>query len=106
MAQRAIDLGFYISISGPITYKNARELPEIVRALPLDRILVETDCPYLTPQPYRGKRNEPVNVLLVAERIAAIRGASLEQVAEATTANARRLFEFEGQEWESVSPQT
>jgi TatD DNase family protein len=94
MAQRAIDLGFYISISGPVTYKNARQLPEIVRALPLDRLLVETDCPFLAPEPYRGKRNEPAYTRLVAERIAELRGIPLDDLARATTANARRLFEL------------
>ncbi|HSR34189.1 MAG TPA: TatD family hydrolase [Anaerolineae bacterium] len=94
MAERAMDLGFYISISGPVTYKNARELPEIVQALPLERLLVETDCPFLTPHPYRGKRNEPAYVRLVAERIAELRGMSFDALALATTANARRLFEL------------
>lgn len=92
MAERAMELGFYISISGPVTYKNARHLPGIVRALPLDRLLVETDCPFLAPHPYRGKRNEPAYVRLVAERIAALKGIPLHELAEATTANARRLF--------------
>jgi TatD DNase family protein len=94
MAERAIELGFYISISGPVTYHNARQLPDIVRALPVDRLLVETDCPFLAPHPYRGKRNEPAYVRLVAERIAALRGMAFEDLAEATTANARRLFQF------------
>jgi TatD DNase family protein len=94
-AERAIDLGFYISISGPVTYRNARQLPEVVRALPLDRLLVETDCPYLAPHPHRGKRNEPAYVRLVAERIAALRGMPLDELAEATTANAQRLFQIE-----------
>lgn len=95
MAEQAIDLGFYISISGPVTYQNARRLAEIVQALPLDRLLVETDCPYLTPHPHRGKRNEPAYVRLVAEKIAAIKGLTLDEVAATTTANARRLFELE-----------
>ncbi len=95
MAERAIELGFYISISGPVTYKNARQLPDIVQALPLDRLLVETDCPFLAPHPHRGKRNEPAYVRLVAERIADLRGISLDELAEATTANAQRLFQFE-----------
>jgi TatD DNase family protein len=95
MAEWAIDLGFYISISGPVTYRNARRLPEVVRALPLDRILVETDCPFLAPHPYRGKRNEPAYVRLVAERIATIKDLSIDDLAEATTANAQRLFGFE-----------
>jgi TatD DNase family protein len=92
MAERAMALGFYISISGPVTYHNAGQLPDIVRALPLDRILVETDCPFLTPQPHRGQRNEPAYVRLVAERIAALKGMSLPELAAATTANAERLF--------------
>lgn len=95
MAQRAMELGFYISVSGPVTYKNARQLPEIVQALPLERLLVETDCPYLAPEPYRGKRNEPAYVRLIGERIAALKGISLAELAAATTANAQRLFEFE-----------
>lgn len=95
MATRAIDLGFYISIAGPVTYQNARRLAEIVQALPLDRLLIETDCPYLTPHPHRGKRNEPAHVRLVAEKIAAIKGLPLDEVAATTTANASRLFELE-----------
>ena len=92
MAERAIELGFYISISGPVTYPNARRLPEIVRSLPLDRLLIETDCPFLTPHPHRGQRNEPAYVRLVAERIAHLRGMSVEELARATTANAQRLL--------------
>ena len=95
MAERAIDLGFYISISGPVTYKNAGQLPDVVRALPLNRILVETDCPFLAPHPYRGKRNEPAYVRLVAERIAELLDIPLDDLARATTANAKRLFQFE-----------
>ncbi len=95
MAERAIELGFYISISGPVTYKNARRFPDIVRALPLDRLLVETDCPFLAPHPHRGKRNEPAYVRLVAERLAALKGISVEELAEATTTNAQHLFQFE-----------
>lgn len=94
MAERAVDLGFYISISGPVTYKNARELPEVVRTVPLDRLLVETDCPFLAPHPHRGKRNEPAYVRLVAERIAELRHMPFDDLAEATTANARRLFDL------------
>ena len=95
MAQRALEIGFYISISGPVTYKNERRLPEIVRDLPLDRILVETDCPYLAPHPHRGKRNEPAHVRLVAERIASLRDLAYDELAEATTQNAIRLFGLE-----------
>lgn len=92
MAEQAMDLGFYISISGPVTYKNARQLPDIVRALPLNRLLVETDCPFLAPHPYRGRRNEPAYVRLVAERIAALRSTPFDDLVGATTANAKRLF--------------
>lgn len=95
MAQEVIEMGFYISISGPVTFTNARRLPELVRALPLERLVIETDCPYLTPHPHRGKRNEPAYVRLVAEAIAHIRGIPLEQVARITTANARALFGLE-----------
>jgi len=94
MAERAMDLGFFISISGPVTYQNARQLPGIVRMLPLTHLLVETDCPFLAPHPHRSKRNEPAYVRLVAERIAALRNIPLDDLAEATTANARRLFEW------------
>jgi TatD DNase family protein len=95
MAREVIEMGFYISIPGPVTFTNARRLPELVRALPLERLLIETDCPYLTPHPYRGKRNEPAYVRLVAETIARIREMPLEQVARITTANARALFGLE-----------
>jgi len=98
MAERAMAMGFYISISGPVTYKNARQLPEIVRALPLDRLLVETDCPFLAPHPHRGKRNEPAYVRLVAERIAALKGIPFDDLAKATTANAKRLFDLSNTE--------
>lgn len=95
MARRAVELGFYLSVAGPVTYKNARQLQEVVRALPLDRLLVETDCPFLAPHPHRGKRNEPAYVRLVAERVAALKGIPLAEVTRATTANAQRLFGFE-----------
>lgn len=95
MAEQAIELGFYVSISGPVTYHNARRLPEVVRAVPLDRLLVETDCPFLAPHPHRGKRNEPAHVRLVAEAIADLKGVPFDVLAEATTANAQRLFQFE-----------
>jgi TatD DNase family protein len=98
MAQELIEMGFYISVPGPVTFANARRLPEMVRALPLERLLIETDCPYLTPHPHRGKRNEPAYVRLVAEAIARIRGIPLEQVARITTANAQALFGLESPE--------
>jgi len=92
VADAAIDLGFHISFSGIVTFKNATDLKEVARRIPLERLLVETDAPYLAPVPHRGKRNEPGFVRHVAEHIAALRGIPFEAVAETTTANARRLF--------------
>jgi TatD DNase family protein len=92
MAQEAIELGFYISIAGPVTFKNARRLRDLVRQLPLEKLLVETDCPYLTPHPHRGKRNEPAYVKLVAQEIARAQGVSLEETARTTSDNAQALF--------------
>ncbi len=87
-----LDLGFYLSFTGIITFKNAEPLRDVVRRLPVDRILVETDSPYLAPVPHRGKRNEPAFVRFVAETIARVRGVPLQEVAETTTRNARDLF--------------
>ena len=92
LARAALDLGYYISFSGVLTFKNAGELREIASQAPLDRILVETDCPYLAPVPHRGKRNEPAFVVETANEIARLRSASFETIAAATTANFRRLF--------------
>ena len=93
MAQEAIELGFYISIAGPVTFKNARSLRELVRQLPVEKLLVETDCPYLTPHPHRGKkRNEPAYVKFVAQEVARVKGLSLEEVARVTSDNAQALF--------------
>jgi TatD DNase family protein len=94
MAMEAIGMGFYISIAGPVTFQNAQRLQILARELPLDRLLVETDCPYLAPHPHRGQRNEPAYVRLTAAKIAEVKGLSLASVAEATTANARQLFEL------------
>ena len=87
-----IDLGFFISIAGPVTFKNAKRPVEVASRIPLDRLLVETDCPYLAPVPVRGRRNEPAYVRYTAEKIAELRGMTLEELAEATTKNAARLF--------------
>jgi TatD DNase family protein len=92
MAQELLKLGFYLSIGGPVTFKNATKLQRIAAEIPLERLLVETDCPYLTPHPQRGHRNEPAYVRLVAAEIARLRGISLEELAAATTANAGRFF--------------
>jgi TatD DNase family protein len=96
LAQAVIELGFFIGVDGPITYRNARQLPAVVKALPLDRLLMETDAPFLTPHPYpRNERNEPAHVRLVAEKVAEVRDLSLEKVARATTANAQALFRLD-----------
>ena len=92
LAEAALNLGFYISFSGVLTFKNAGELREIASQAPLDRLLVETDCPYLAPVPHRGKRNEPAFVVETAKEIARLRSVSFETIAEATTSNSQRLF--------------
>jgi TatD DNase family protein len=92
MAQAAMDLNFYISFSGIVTFKNALAIKEVAKSIPLDRLLIETDSPYLAPVPHRGKTNEPGWVRHVAEEIAHLRGLSLDAVAAATTANFFRLF--------------
>lgn len=94
MAKEIIKMGWYISIAGPVTFKNAAKLPEIVAQVPLDRLLVETDSPYLTPHPYRGKRNEPAYVRLVAEQVAGLRGMELAALATATRENVKNLFKI------------
>jgi TatD DNase family protein len=91
-ARRALDIGFYISLSGIVTFKNAKELQEVAKKLPLDRILIETDAPYLAPVPHRGKTNKPVFVKHVAEFLAELRGDTVENIAATTTANFQRLF--------------
>ena len=91
-ARAFLDLGFFLSFSGIITFKNAAPLREVARRVPLDRVLIETDSPYLAPMPHRGKRNEPAFVRLIAETIAKVHRLTLEQVAQTTTENARTLF--------------
>ena len=92
MLDAGLRAGFMVSIAGPVTYKNARELPERVGRVPLDRLVVETDCPYLPPMPHRGRRNEPAYTRLTAARVAEIHGVPLAEIERATTANALRLF--------------
>lgn len=92
MASAAMDMGYFISFSGIITFKNAGELREVVKKVPLERMLVETDSPYLAPVPYRGKKNEPKNVVEVAQCVADIKGLSYQDVVERTTANFDTLF--------------
>lgn len=95
MADAALALGFYLGVDGPLTYKKSEALRAIFAAAPLDRILIETDAPYLTPHPHRGQRNEPAYVRLVAEKLAEIRKTTLEGIATATTQNAERFFRWE-----------
>ena len=94
MAAAALELGFYISFSGIVTFNSASDLREVVRQVPLDRLLVETDSPWLAPVPHRGKQNEPQYVLEVAQCVAELKGVSLEQLAEITTQNFHRLFKI------------
>jgi TatD DNase family protein len=92
MLAAGLEAGFMVSFAGPVTYKNAGELPRRAGRVPLDRIVVETDCPYLPPHPHRGQRNEPAHVRLTATRLAEIHGVPLERIEQATTENAQRLF--------------
>lgn len=94
MAQQALDLNFYISFSGIVTFKNALELKEIAKKVPLDRMLIETDAPYLAPVPFRGKSNEPAYVRYIAEYIAELRGIPITEIAAQTTENFYRLFSY------------
>ncbi|VAW32664.1 Uncharacterized metal-dependent hydrolase YcfH [hydrothermal vent metagenome] len=91
-AVSALDLGYYLGITGPVTFKKAEALREIAHKIPTDRLLIETDAPFLTPHPYRGKRNEPAYVAYVAERLAAVRGVETAVLAEQTSENAHQLF--------------
>lgn len=92
LAQEIVELGFYLALGGALTFKNARKAVEVVRAIPLEYLLIETDCPYLTPVPYRGKRNEPAYVGQVAQAIAEIKGMPVAEVARVTLENGKRLF--------------
>lgn len=94
VAKECIDMNFYISLGGPVTFKNAKRPKEVAEAIPMERLLVETDCPFLAPHPNRGKRNEPSYVTLVAEKVAEIKGISVEEVSQETTKNAFKLFKI------------
>lgn len=93
-AKECIKQGFYIALGGVVTFKNAKKMHEVAKNIPLDKLLLETDAPYLTPEPYRGKENQPAYVKFVAQRIAEIRGITFEEVAQVTTQNARKVFEI------------
>ena len=95
MASQCLDMGFYISIPGPITYPKAAKLMDVVKHVPMERILVETDCPYLTPHPHRGSRNEPAFVVHTAKKVAEIKKIPFEEVERITSLNARMLFKIQ-----------
>ncbi|WP_214484095.1 TatD family hydrolase [Bacillus sp. SM2101] len=92
VAKKCMDMNFYISLGGPVTFKNAKKPKEVAKDIPLENLLIETDCPYLAPHPYRGKRNEPSYVKYVAESIAHLKGITVEEVSEKTALNAKKLF--------------
>ncbi|MFV0424697.1 MAG: TatD family hydrolase [Bacilli bacterium] len=94
MAQKFIDIGYYISLAGPVTFKNAIVPKEVAKAVPLSRLLVETDCPYLTPHPNRGKRNDPSYVRLVVKEIAELRGIDIKEIESVTSTNVAELFKL------------
>jgi TatD DNase family protein len=93
-AEQCMKMNFYISFGGPVTFKNAKQPKEVATKIPLDKLLIETDCPYLSPHPYRGKRNEPAYVKYIAEQIAQLKEISYDELAEQTTANAKKLFQL------------
>ncbi|KAB8126483.1 hydrolase TatD, partial [Gracilibacillus oryzae] len=90
-----LEMNFYISLGGPVTFKNATLPKEVAKMVPEDRLLIETDCPFLAPHPNRGKRNEPAYVKLVAEKIAELRGVNYNELSNQTTENAKRFFGIE-----------
>ena len=92
MANRFVDLGFYISLAGPVTFKNAKVPKDVAANIDIKNLLIETDCPYLTPHPYRGKLNEPANVVYIAQEIAKLKNMEIENVARTTTFNAKEVF--------------
>lgn len=94
LVKEALQLGFYISFAGPVTFKNSKNANEIIQMVPLDKILIETDSPYLSPEPFRGKRNDSRNVKFVAQKIADVKNITLEEVANSTFSNARRIFQI------------
>ena len=92
LVKEAVKMGFYISFAGPITFKNSKNAVEIIKQVPLDKILIETDSPYLAPEPKRGTRNDSSNVKYIAQKIADVKGITLEEVAKATYNNAKTIF--------------
>ncbi len=96
MARQLVKMGWYIGFTGVLTFKNARKAVETAASIPLDRIVIETDCPFMAPEPYRGKRNDPGYLPKMAEKLAEIRGISVEEAARITTENAKRLYRIDG----------
>lgn len=94
LVREGLKLGFYISFAGPTTFKNSKNAEEIIKMVPLDKMLIETDSPYLSPEPLRGKRNDSRNVKYIAQKIAEVKGLTLEEIAKATYSNAKRIFEI------------
>ena len=92
MARQLVELGWYIGFTGVLTFKNARKAVEVAQAIPLERIVLETDCPYMSPEPFRGKRNDPGKLYRMAEKLAEIRGLTLEEIHTITTENGKRLY--------------
>ena len=95
MVREVLDLNFYVAFGGVLTFKNARKTVEAAEKIPLDRLLIETDCPYMTPTPFRGKRNHPKYVRFVAEKLAEVKGVSAEKIAEITYQNGKKLFHID-----------
>ncbi|MCX6035965.1 MAG: TatD family hydrolase, partial [Chloroflexi bacterium] len=94
-ARAAMSLGFYLGVTGPVTFENGQRRQDLIAALPLDRILLETDAPFQAPHPHRGKRNEPAYVRLIADKIALVHSCTTDQLAAITSQNAQRLFAWE-----------
>ena len=94
MAQEVIDLGYLISIAGPVTFPNARTLHQLVQQLPEESLVLETDCPFLSPQSRRGERNEPLYIVETAHKVAELKGMELNELVDLTSQNARRMFEL------------
>ena len=96
MARQLVELGWYIGFTGVLTFKNARKAVEVAASIPLERIVLETDCPYMAPEPFRGKRNDPGKLYRMAEKLAEIRGLSIEEIHRITVENGKRLYRMEG----------
>ncbi|MEM1148523.1 MAG: TatD family hydrolase, partial [Pseudomonadota bacterium] len=93
LCRRGLDLGAYVSVSGILSFKSANDVRDVIKTVPLERVILETDCPYLTPMPYRGRRNEPAYLPYVADALAALHGQTREQIVQQCDANSLRLFE-------------